>query len=70
MIKAFAIFCSVIGFFVVALALASMPQSGEVEARENIGVNDGCATHEVALDEGYGVSRKVVQRVCGLAGAN
>lgn len=70
MIKAFAIFCSVVGFFVVLLAFASMPQSGDVEARENIGVSDGCATHEVALDAGYGVTRKVVQRVCGSTGTN
>jgi hypothetical protein len=68
MIRTFAIFSCVVGFFVIVLAIASTPQSGDVEARETAATVDGCTTREVALDQGYGVSRKVSQRVCGAAG--
>jgi len=63
MIRAFAIFGCLIGFFVL-LAFISVPQGSDVEAREtNIG-KSGCVTREVALDEGYGISRKISQLVC------
>jgi hypothetical protein len=68
MIRTFAIFCCAVGFLAIVLAVASMPQSGDVEARETVGSADGCTTREVALDEGYGVSRKVSQQICA-AGA-
>ncbi len=64
MIRTFAIFSCVVGFFVIILAAAGMPHSGDVEARETAISPDGCMTREVALDQGYGVSRKVSQRVC------
>ncbi len=68
MIRTFAIFSCVVGFFAIVLAVASMPQSGDVEARETAASVDGCTTREVALDEGYGVSRKVSQQVCAAGG--
>jgi hypothetical protein len=40
-----------------AFAVAG-PQSDRVEAREN------CATREVPLDEGYGVTRVELREVC------
>lgn len=66
MIRTFAIFSCVVGFLVVILAAASM-HSGDVEARETVVSADGCTTREVALDQGYGVSRKVSQLVCAAA---
>jgi hypothetical protein len=67
MIRTFAIFCCLLGFLAIVLAVASMPQSGDVEARE--ASVDGCTTREVALDQGYGVSRKVSQQICAAASA-
>jgi len=63
MIRAFAIFGCLIGFFVL-LAFVSAPQGGDVEARETNMSKSGCVTREVALDEGYGISRKMSQLVC------
>jgi len=65
MIKAVAIFSCFIGFLAFVLVISGMPQSGDVQARETVMSDDGCVTQEVALDEGYGVSRKLSQRVCG-----
>jgi len=64
MIRAAAIFCCFIGFLAMMLAVASLPESGTVEARETTLAIDGCTTREVALDEGYGVSRKMSQLIC------
>ncbi len=64
MIRSFAIFFSLVGFFVLALALASAPQTGDVEASETKISADGCVLRQVALDEGYGVSRTVARRIC------
>jgi hypothetical protein len=49
--------------FVVAAA-ATMPSSATVEARETSEKTPVCHTEQVALDEGYGVSRTVERRVC------
>ncbi len=65
MIRSFAIFFCLVGFFVLALALASAPKTGDVEARETKISADGCVLREVALDQGYGVSRTVSRRICG-----
>jgi hypothetical protein len=70
MIRSFAIFSCVVGFLVIILAVASTPQSGDVEARETPASVDGCQTREVALDQGYGVSRKVSQQICAAAAKN
>jgi hypothetical protein len=64
MIKAVAIFCVCLMAFIIILTLASAPQSGDVLAKETKFSDDGCTTRELALDEGYGVSRKISQRVC------
>jgi hypothetical protein len=64
MIKAVAIFCGFLGIIVVALTIASAPPAGYVLAAQTKVSDDGCVTRELALDEGYGVSRKVSQRVC------
>jgi hypothetical protein len=68
MIKAVAIFCGFLGIIAVALMIASAPPAGDVLAGQTSFSDDGCITRELALDEGYGVSRKVSQRVC--AGQN
>ncbi len=70
MIRTFAIFSCFVAFLVIILAVAGMPQSGDVEARETAVSADGCMTREVALDQGYGVSRKVSQLVCANAAKN
>lgn len=49
--------------FVLAAA-ATMPSSATVEAHESSGKTPVCHTEQVALDEGYGVSRMVERRVC------
>jgi len=63
MIRAFAIFGCLIGFFVL-LAFVSVPPGGDVEAHETAIGKSGCVTREVALDEGYGISRKISQLIC------
>jgi hypothetical protein len=65
MIKAVAIFCGFVGFLTLMLAVAGLSQGGDVQARETVMSDDGCITQELALDEGYGVSRKLSQRICG-----
>jgi hypothetical protein len=64
MIRIFAFFSCVVGFLLIIFAVANMLQYGDVEARETAAQADGCMTREVALDTGYGVSRKVSQRFC------
>ncbi len=64
MIRAAALLCCFVGFLAIMFTVASMSQSGDVEARETKLSDDGCTTRELALDEGYGVSRKVSQRIC------
>ncbi len=64
----------VIGFAILAVA-ATGQQSNGLEARatdmhvlEPTSLASAhCTTREVSLDQGYGVSRKVVQRICPLA---
>jgi len=61
---------SILGLFVgcaiLAIAMAGSPRSSEIEAHEN-GASmrtENCRMEEVLLDEGYGVSRKELRRVC------
>jgi hypothetical protein len=66
-------FVSLLGLFIVcailAIAIGGTPRSGDVEARESdASINaKNCHTEEIALDEGYGVSRKEVRRICSAA---
>jgi hypothetical protein len=64
MIKAVAIFCGFLGIIIVALMIASAPPAGDVLAGQSKISDDGCVTRELALDEGYGISRQVSQRIC------
>lgn len=56
-----------IGFFagivLIALAIAAIPFSADAGAGEPK-TDSACALAEVALDEGYGLSRKAVKPVC------
>lgn len=63
----------VIGLAILAIAITAEPPSSGVEAHESIRAElihaaantaTQCKTREVALDQGYGVSRTVVQRIC------
>jgi hypothetical protein len=52
-----------------AIATIGAPATGGVTARisepQQMAIaTDGCSTEEVALDEGYGVSRKIIRRKC------
>ncbi len=48
---------------IAAAVFATMPSAGQLEARERTARNP-CHTEQVALDQGYGVSRMVERRVC------
>ena len=51
-----------------AIALIGFPQNSDVMAQDasavTSSINDQCGSVEVALDEGYGVSRRVHRPVC------
>jgi hypothetical protein len=59
------------GFAMFAVALLGPPAASGVTAREGAPEagtpSTGCGVQEFALDEGYGVSRKVVTRNCAAA---
>ena len=69
-------FSFVIGFAILAIAATGQHSRG-LEAQATTDMHVGgthaamvsahCATREVALDQGYGISRKVVEKVCPLA---
>lgn len=61
--KTFVIFGLAACLLIVTAIVATMPSSGRVEARERA-YHGPCRTEEIALDEGYGVSRTVQRRVC------
>jgi hypothetical protein len=67
----------VIGLAILAIAVTGGPPSSGVEARET-SIHEAvthaasapaarCATSEIALDEGYGISRKIVRQICPVA---
>lgn len=67
----------VTGLAILGIAVAGAPQSSGVEARQ-IDLhgsearaasmsNAGCGLREIELDQGYGVSRKILRRVCPMA---
>ena len=49
------------GLMIIGLAYFNAPGAGPVAAREGA----SCRTVEVALDEGYGLSRTELRQVCG-----
>lgn len=51
----------------LAIAITAGPPSSAVEAHAASVVNHDCSTREVALDQGYGISRKIVRKVCPVA---
>lgn len=66
----------VITLAILAIATIGGPRSGGVEAhatdlreanRSAAMSEVRCAIREVALDEGYGITRKVMRRICQLA---
>ena len=61
--KTVALFCLAAFALVVAAVVATMPSAGQLEARERTH-HAACRTEQVALDQGYGVSRMVERRVC------
>jgi hypothetical protein len=58
-----------IGLAILAIAMTGSPQASGVTAPDVHAAMSAahCSLHEVALDEGYGISRKVLQRVCPVA---
>ena len=48
---------------IAAALFATMPSAGQLEARER-SARAPCHTEQIALDQGYGVSRMVERRVC------
>jgi hypothetical protein len=61
------IFGFVIGVILIGVALASIPGIVGVSAGEDA-VSGACPVTEVALDQGYGVSKVELRHVC--AGSN
>jgi hypothetical protein len=62
--KTVVLFGIVVMIIVTVAIIATMPPAGTVEAHESATRAPLCRTEQVALDEGYGVSRFVVRRVC------
>lgn len=62
--KTLVLFGLVVVIIIGAAIVATMPSSGTVEAHEQTMKKPPCRTEQVALDEGYGVSRFVERRVC------
>jgi hypothetical protein len=66
-------FVSLLGLFIVcailAIAMGGTPRSGDLEARESDAAVSAknCHSEEIALDEGYGVTRREVRRICAAA---
>lgn len=60
-----------ISLAILAIAMTGEPSVGGVEAQASLmrdsAAHAHCSTREVSLDQGYGVSRKVVERTCPVA---
>ena len=58
----------VIGAAIFSIALVGAPANGsaasEVQKSVQTGATSGCHVEEFALDEGYGVTRKMTRTVC------
>ncbi len=61
--KTFVLFGLAACAMIVAAVFATMPSAGRLEAHERT-THRSCHTEQVALDEGYGVSRVAERRVC------
>jgi hypothetical protein len=61
--KTFVLFGLVALAIIMAAIFATVPPAGRLEAHERAD-RSICRTEQVALDEGYGVSRFVERRVC------
>lgn len=61
--KTFILFGLVACLIIAAGVVATMPTSGRLEAHERL-ARAPCHTEQVALDQGYGVSRLAERRVC------
>ncbi len=61
--KTVALFCLAAVAMIIVALFATMPSAGQLEARER-SARVPCHTEQVALDQGYGVSRMVERRVC------
>jgi hypothetical protein len=55
-----------VGCAILAIAMAGTPHSSEIEGHDtDTSIRaENCRMEEVMLDEGYGVSRKELRRVC------
>jgi hypothetical protein len=69
MVKIVSVFGVLLAAGFIVLAFGVGPQA-QVERPLNPILHDGCSLQDVALDEGYGVTRNVVQRVCADAAQN
>lgn len=61
--KTIVLFGLVLSVLILTAVFATKPQAGRLEARERT-VQAVCRTEQVALDQGYGVSRVVERRIC------
>lgn len=66
----------IVGFAILAVAATGRHSNGlEAQATTDMHVSvahaamasNHCALREVALDQGYGISRRVVEKICPLA---
>jgi hypothetical protein len=64
MLKTFSVFSLIIGLLIAVALMSAAPETSGVAAQASEQVPPGCVAHEVALDEGYGVSRKSVTFDC------
>lgn len=59
---------SVIGLLaslgVLFAAYSGMPEAGDAGLHADASLGNGCVSREIALDEGYGVSRTETRLVC------
>ena len=63
MIKMISVFGAIAVIAIIIVAFAGVPKA-EVEALSSSSLTHDCTMQNVPLDEGYGVSRTVVRRVC------
>ena len=61
--KTFVLFGFAAAAIVLAAFFATVPPAGTLEAHERT-MRHPCHTEQVALDEGYGVSRFAERRIC------
>ncbi len=62
--KAVSIFGLIAGLGILFAAYSVTPQASDVGLRAETSLGNGCVSREIALDEGYGVSRRETRLVC------